>query len=58
MIPIFTCAILGDSADGLWCSTTCVGIAHMKMGVSGVGLLEPIVACAVLGDSGGFQIHA
>ena len=31
--PIFVCAILGDSADGLGCSTTFVEIAHMKMGV-------------------------
>ena len=46
---IFVCAIFGDSADGLGCSTTFVEIAHMKMGVIGVGLLEPIVACAILG---------
>ena len=56
--PIFVCAILGDSADGLGCSTTFVEIAHMKMGVISVGLLEPIVACAILGGSGGVQINA
>ena len=33
-------------------------IAHMKMGVIGVGLLEPIVACAIFGESAGVQINA
>ena len=45
--PIFVCAILGESADGLGCLTTFVEIAHMKMGVISVELLEPIVACDI-----------
>ena len=47
---LHTRTILGDSADGLWCSTTYLEIAHAKMGVSGVGLLEAIFVCAILGD--------
>ena len=43
---------LGESADGLWCSTT-----YLEMGVSGVGLVEPIFACAILGDTEGVQLH-
>ena len=27
---VFACAMLGDSADGLWCSTTFLEIAHAK----------------------------
>ena len=49
VIPIFVCAILGDSADVLWCSTTYLEIAHAKMGSTNPTPLTPIFACAILG---------
>ena len=48
MKPIFAYAILGIYLE----------IAHAKMGDSGIELLEPIFVCAILGNSGGVQLHA
>ena len=48
---------LGDSADVLWCSTTYLEIAHAKMGSTNLTPLTPIIACVILGDSGGVQLH-
>ena len=40
---IFACAILGESGGGLWISTRYLAIVHVKMGVSGVRLVKPIL---------------
>ena len=43
--------------NGLWCATTFLEIARAKMGVLSVGLVKLIFACAILGVSGGVQLH-
>ena len=43
--------------NGLWCATTFLEIARAKMGVLSVGLEKLIFACAILGVSGGVQLH-